>query len=452
MNSPPPPLEPLSLTPPRAESFSLASSHRISLASSFTSEPPLTPFLETPQSLPLHSIFYAEFDNQKGPSLVFQHPPQVLNQKSFEAMAGYILLHRDLKDTTCTFTLDASPSLDTTRKCKIVSAPVFVFDKQYARNSFNFAFGMVIVARADGIIDVGPFDPILRKIANSFKRLEETYAYLSHKQEGMTSLEQVLPRILEDLNVRGACNVPIRINPTYTSQLALKVFPKLLDAAPVLDFQVPVLIKDLAELVNKDWDLTIQQLLPHIDGSKFVKRIAEEAGVNTELACRAFAQLSHFHCLSMVDIFQYSNLYACTHRMTLLVDQDEMQAKCVYFAALPNRHPSFRVVYGLLASLHPNAPFGHFCAQFASAKNGIHDEKLITFALMHGLVRRLHRVPVYDAVKTPLKSPSSSMVHKVLSLADGTRCVDEICATLMISAREMLDICENNADTHILLR
>jgi hypothetical protein len=45
------------------------------------------------------------------------------------------------------------------------------------------------------------------------------------------------------------------------------------------DHQVPVFLRDAAVLKNLDWDLALRQIIPHIDGIKYAKRLAMDAEV-----------------------------------------------------------------------------------------------------------------------------------------------------------------------------
>lgn len=51
--------------------------------------------------------------------------------------------------------------------------------------------------------------------------------------------------------------------------------------------------------------MTLQLLVPHIDGIQYVKRLAEVTGVAIELVRHAVQQLLHFGLVDTIDIFQY---------------------------------------------------------------------------------------------------------------------------------------------------
>ena len=85
-------------------------------------------------------------------------------------------------------------------------------------------------------------------------------------------------------------------------------------------YEVPVQVRDLKTVVTLNWDLTIQRIIPFIDGIRHVKKIAVESGVDTALVRRCIQQLVYYRCVVMIDIFQYTNMYVCTDKIVSLLD------------------------------------------------------------------------------------------------------------------------------------
>ena len=64
---------------------------------------------------------------------------------------------------------------------------------------------------------------------------------------------------------------------------------------------VPVRVAPLERLVDSDWDITIQRIVPFINGVYHAKRIASEARVHVDLVVRALSiLLSVRHCISLL--------------------------------------------------------------------------------------------------------------------------------------------------------
>ena len=327
--------------------------------------------------------------------------------------------------------------------------PLSMESPKYARHRFSFTFGMVF--RADD--DAGPFRPVLKKMARTFADLEEKMGFLT--AGGVT--EALLARIMDDLVTRG--EVMVRLDHYSTAPLALKLFPKLLEPPQVSDYQVPVLIRNLRPLMNRDWDLTVQRLEPFIDGKRFVKRLAVDAGMELPLVRRCLRQLLYYRAITMVDMFQYSNTYKPTRVLARLAESEAMQFECLravlvvppppppappggqsngatgatftpsrsvlaHFAAATAQYREywagvFSRVFQLYAKIHPFAPFGAFCIEYNFEGLGVDEERFITFGLRSGVLKRVRSIPVFVP---HLSSPPGSVSGAAKSgVADRSR-------------------------------
>jgi hypothetical protein len=99
-----------------------------------------------------------------------------------------------------------------------------------------------------------------------------------------------------------------------------------------------VRIAPLERLLDDDWDLTMLRVVPFVNGVYHTKRIASEARVHIDLVMRALSILlcvrvavmrartrvtavlrcSHYRLITMIDIFQYSNVYTVTSEIARL--------------------------------------------------------------------------------------------------------------------------------------
>ena len=70
-----------------------------------------------------------------------------------------------------------------------------------------------------------------------------------------------------------------------------------LEPPDVLDFEVPVCVRDMSCLAVKNWDFTVQRILPHIDGVKYVKMVALDSDVDLYLVRQTLRQLLYYECI-----------------------------------------------------------------------------------------------------------------------------------------------------------
>jgi hypothetical protein len=61
--------------------------------------------------------------------------------------------------------------------------------------------------------------------------------------------------------------------------LTLKMYLAPVEPSAINEHDVPVLLEDPASFLRADWDITIQHVVPYIDGVKHVSRLALEAKV-----------------------------------------------------------------------------------------------------------------------------------------------------------------------------
>jgi len=334
----------------------------------------------------MESIFFAKFDDDIGPCVVCEAGRQLLSgpKGCFERVSAYIITKKELCGSLLTVCDDGAQAC-------VMSCPLCVEnDKVYSRNAFYFAFGFIFLLDAH----TGAFEAVLRKLAFMMRSLEVEFQYLSQPDTG-EKLKRVLERVLEELSRFGESVVSI----DSENVLALKILPRLIDPPEILDHQVPVQISSLAEYETKEWDLTIQHVIPYIDGVRHVKKIADDSMVAVTLVRRCVRQLVYFRCVKLIDIFQYSNSYQCLPTLVELAEDPIIQQRCVSFVW--NRRgdpPSYIKIFHLYASLQPCIQLKDFCILHDTLGLSIDDQRFITFGVLNNLIQRVHLHPVEPVV------------------------------------------------------
>lgn len=289
---------------------------------------------------------------------------------------------------------------------RIIGFPINIESEKYMRNALMFNVGFVF----DPSTDTRPFESVLRKLASVLHTLEVESEFLS-RADSRDRLRDILPTVLEALNSRGEGVIPL----TADTTLCLKLFPWLPPPPPVEDHQVPVRIRDLDALVAKDWDLTLQRISGFIDGVNYVKRIALLGDVDVDLVRSAVRQLVYYGCIAVIDIFQYSNIYATTPDITRLAESAELASACAqYITKAGHKTPPFPRVFQLYCSFQAGFRTCDVCALHDTHSMGIDDRRLVAFGVIHGLLRRIHKYPV------PISgTAAAAAVAKALPVASG---------------------------------
>lgn len=269
--------------------------------------------------------------------------------------------------------------------------------------------------------DPRPFEAVLRKLAAYLQAMEVESGALSQPAHRARLQEVLLPAILHGLNSRGECFVRVGAGDT----VALKLFPVLAPPPDVEDHDVPYPTRNLDMLVgngeDSGLDYAMRVILPHIDGLNFVRAIAERSNVDVSLVRRCCQHLLYYGCVALVDVFQYSNVYATLPRVQLLVTSDVLRESAVsYIAKAPPRGVmarsasldesagggdggvAFGVIFRIFAAFGAGTPVGDVALQADTAALGIDDRRLTAFGLLHGLLRRVRKYP------TPLERGSDA--------------------------------------------
>lgn len=119
-------------------------------------------------------------------------------------------------------------------------------------------------------------------------------------------IESLLEIVKEDLNNYGECMIPV----DDANTINMKLFPHHPSPPDVKGWHVPVSKMRFADIVDPTWDLTLQKIIPHIDGVSDVRRIAFAADVSLDLARLALRHLLYYDTILLLDIFFFGSCYA----------------------------------------------------------------------------------------------------------------------------------------------
>ena len=211
--------------------------------------------------------------------------------------------------------------------------------------------------------------------------------------------------------------------------------------------------------MDENWDLTMQRIVPYINGVNSVRIISILADTDFSLACRAIRHLLYYGCLFLLDIFSFSAIYAPTAQFSTTIACDEaMQQECAryvntHFATAPNTAdisattaaPNARLdkhniwpLIGAAPPTDPNTPADQTQQQqhidgvtivelYASLKQGqsvkqwyqqhttqlanIDIRRFITFGIIKGFLYRIHKYPYATGFPAPGALKSATSAH-----------------------------------------
>ncbi|KAI8945558.1 nitrogen permease regulator 2-domain-containing protein [Xylaria longipes] len=257
----------------------------------------------------IQGIFYARFLPQEGTKVVAQSPPGCIVATEFTPHLKPPLVDFDIvqeyiiprKAFFNRFVTVNSPD----GKHSILGFPVSIPHERYHRNEFIFNFGLVIESGVDHI----PYERLVRRLAVTFAEMERQNGYLSSEgqvDDGRRPIGSLLEIVKEDLNNYGECMIPI----DEANTINMKLFPYHAPPPAVRGWHVPVPKTKLAEIVDSTWDLTLQRIIPHVDGVNDVRRIAWLADVSLPLTQCALQHLLYYDTILLLDMFFFGSCYA----------------------------------------------------------------------------------------------------------------------------------------------
>lgn len=328
--------------------------------------------------IPILAVFYSVFHPTEGTKIIHQVPEgSIISNNSkitdnslfnFDSAKNYIIPKPQLCNKLISFKID---------KFRVLGFPVNIENGDYSRNSFNFNFGFVFPYDSD----TTPYEPAIKRMGKMFRVLEEQSFILSKldkklsfyprdenskvlipslisgefnnnskttnhnnnnnvitpghsriKKINLSSIESLIHQIYQDLNNYSECCIPL----DSANSVDIKLFPILPPPVNIKAFQVPVSTVKLNSLVDVNWDPTMLKILPYINGINSIKRISELANSDYLLTKQCIQHLMHYKCINIVDIFQFSNIYAPTNKIGNFLKLNGMAEECQSYIITDN--------------------------------------------------------------------------------------------------------------------
>ncbi|XP_061113573.1 GATOR complex protein NPRL2 isoform X1 [Conger conger] len=392
----------------------------------------------------IECIFFSEFHPTLGPKITYQVPEEYISRELFDTVQVYIITKPELQNKLITVTA---------MEKKLIGCPVCIEHKKYSRNALLFNLGFV----CDAQTKTCALEPIVKKLSGYLTTLELESGFISN-EESKQKLVPIMSTLLEELNAKGACTLPI----DESNTIHLKLIEQRKDPQIVQEYDVPVFTQCKDQFIKSQWDLTTQQILAYIDGFRHIQKISAEADVELNLVRIAVQNLLYYGVVTLVSIFQvkimqikspniyqscpqyqfnylsfqYSNVYCTTPKVQNLMDDKSIQEDCLLYVTKPGqKRASLRDVFQLYCGLSPGTTVRDLCSRYSQQLQRVDERKLIQFGLMKGLIRRLQKYPV-KAIRDERSRPPR--------LYTGCHSYDEICCKTGMSYRELDERLEND--------
>lgn len=378
---------------------------------------------------PIRCIFLSEFHPTAGPKIVCQVPDNYISKDTFESVSVYIIPKAQLQRSMLTVTVLGF---------KILGFPVRIDDKKYARNAYYFNLCFVCDAWARTV----QYESVVRKLSDYLVAMELESSFLSSQQDHSSEsarLPKILRQVMQELNSHKMCTLSEGTMTTH-----LKVVRILQDPPPVSDHHVPIFTESPDLFQAEQWDLTTQKVLPYIDGFNHVAKIAAEADVENNLVKACLQNLVYYGVVSMIHIFQYSNVYATTPKIRRLAEDRRLQEECIrYVARYPRQPPSVRDVFRMFCSMTRGTTVRDLCIRLSPHTLRINERRLVQFGLLEGFIRRIHKFPV-GSVEKPDSQPT------VPQSFNGLLSMDEYCCQYSLTTHKLEELIDRETNIAVI--
>jgi nitrogen permease regulator 2-like protein len=383
-----------------------------------------------------------------------QTPPLV----PFSSISRFLIPHQSLCGNLISLTPPSNPP------CLILSYPICLKSPDYARNEFIFNFALVL--SSPETIDVAAYKAVVTKLAHLMQSLEEQSRFLSSdtSSPGSGKIYSLCEMLMEDLNNYCECMIPI----DELNTLNIKLFPTLPNPPSIKAWHVPLFTVQIGKLMDENWDLTMQRIIPFIDGVRSVKKISRLADADLKLTKKCVKHLLYYGCVLLLDIFTFNGIYAPTADFEDTIVKDvEMQRECARYVnkafAAPDGSIAMKSVEGrgsqsqlqlqpfamkdenawprtakgevvdgvtivlLFAALRQGLSVRAWYGENSNLLANIDMRRFITFGVIKGFLHRIHRYAIAtestkgtakkgvqnskQSKKTPLPRSMSSELH-----------------------------------------
>lgn len=264
----------------------------------------------------------------------------------------------------------------------------------------------------------------------------------------LDSIESLIQQIYQDLNNYSECLIPVDSG----NSVDIKLLPLLPPPSRLCPEDVPISTVQLDSMVDVNWDPTMLKILPYIDGVNSIKRISLLADADYWVVKTCIQHLMYYKCITISDIFQFSNIYAPTSDIDLFLKDALMASECqAYVVCAPQFHgiafndttkpmtpsqfnsrstdtmsnassslkrnssisllnslhgrktvvlPSKAKLFYLYRSLHQGQTVKNWFKEHQDDLEYIDVRRFLTFGSLRGLIYRVHAFPLVDSLLT----------------------------------------------------
>eukprot|EP00048_Salpingoeca_helianthica_P004186 m.74568 g.74568 ORF g.74568 m.74568 type:complete len:284 (+) comp13097_c0_seq1:65-916(+) len=232
----------------------------------------------------IRGIVFSEFDSTKGPQIAYEVPVGFLPTGGFKVIEKFLIPKVQLCNRVISIVAMGF---------RILSYPVNISNPKYYRNHLLFNITFFLEPKIDPL----PYESLLARFCSYIRTLEIESGLVVNKATKQ-SLPALLTKVMEEINMNSGCLVAA--DPANAVHLQVTRPPPTLP--PVPPHMVPILLVDASTIKQAVDDIVLHEVLHHIDGRAFVKRIAHCVGMPLPLVQQCIACLLAANLAVLADV------------------------------------------------------------------------------------------------------------------------------------------------------
>lgn len=204
--------------------------------------------------------------------------------------------------------------------------PIHLKHSNYDRAKFQFNF-CILISEEEYEMNFLVYEFLLKKIAKTFEMLEvykkfkmqcqieSGYDFIKKNRNIILHfLKQLWDNFESKQEIISICldtqNQLVHSSEKFHFYFKYINFSKAKEE--ILIYQVPVWIKCISDNDLKYFESNIKNIIENIDGLSHVKKIASNLCIDINYVVYIIYNLLNIKCITMVDIFQFTNIYRAT--------------------------------------------------------------------------------------------------------------------------------------------
>ena len=145
-------------------------------------------------------------------------------------------------------------------------------------------------------------------------------------------------------------------------------------------------------------------------------------------------------------------MYAVTPALRELANNNELKQECISFVSKSKKgekhYPAFRDTFKMYSEMTYGTTIRDLCLRFNPQSLQIDEQRLVQFGVLKGLIRRIHKYPVYKPQAQ--RGSRKKIMTPLHSLCTGMASYDEICCRAGFSYQELDEKIEEDPDVLVL--